>query len=95
MPVIRVATQMPVFISDNGTQFVSGTLNISAPTNIYLSSDLYGTAGKYKLFDFTGGSFTGSITNITIFPPAGRSVNTGVSPNGCAIAGSTITVSLI
>jgi hypothetical protein len=80
---------------DNGTQFVDGVLDISAPTTIYLSADLYNTAGTYTLFDFTGGSFVGSITNITIVPPGGRAINTGVSPNGCALVGNTITVSLI
>lgn len=82
--------------ADNGTQYINGTLNISAPMTINLSPSLFRTSGTYTLFDWSGGgSFTGSITNITIIPPSGRSVDTGVSPNGCAVSGSTITVKLV
>ena len=96
MPVVRVQrilVSTPVVVA--GSQFVEGTLTINDPMSIYLSSDLYGSAGTYQLFDYTGGSFVGSITNISIFPPVGRSVDTGISANGCAILGSTITVKLI
>jgi hypothetical protein len=82
--------------ADNGTQYINGTLNISSPMTIYLDATLFRSSGTYTLFDWSGGgSFTGSITNITIIPPSGRAVDTGVSPNGCAVSGSTITVKLI
>lgn len=79
--------------TDNGTQYVDGTLTISSPMTIYLDADLYGSAGTYTLFSY--GSFVGSITNITIVPPPSRVIDTSVSANGCAISGSTITVKLL
>lgn len=79
----------------NGTQYITGILNISAPMTIYLSYQLFASAGTYTLFDYSAGSFVGSITNITVVPPAGRFIDTSVSPNGCATSGSTITVKLL
>jgi hypothetical protein len=79
--------------SNNGTQYVDGTLTISGPITITLSAFTHGAPGTYTLFSY--GSLVGSITDITIVPPTGRSVDTTVSPNGCAISGSTITVKLI
>jgi len=79
-----------------GTQYVNGELTINSSVTLYLSSTLYNTAGTYILFDWSGGgSFTGSVSNLFIVPPPGRAVDTGVSSNGCAISGSTITVTLI
>ncbi|MBU6287587.1 MAG: hypothetical protein KGS10_05440, partial [Chloroflexi bacterium] len=68
--------------SDNGTQYVDGTLTISGPIVIEMSEVMHASPGTYVLFEY--GSLVGSITNITILPPGGRSVDTGVSPNGCA-----------
>lgn len=90
---IITCTLTPNSSYTQGTQYVDGNLNISASTTIHLSIDIFGGPGTYTLFTF--GTFTGSITNITIVPPAGRVVDTGVSPNGCAISGSTITVTLL
>lgn len=78
---------------DNGTQYVEGTLTISNPISIHLSSTLYVGPGTYTLFTY--GTFVGSVTNITIYPPPGLYVDTSISPNGCAISGSSITVKLI
>lgn len=78
---------------DNGTQYVTGTLTISGPIVIEMSDVMHASPGTYVLFEY--GSFVGSITNITILPPGGRSVDTGVSPNGCADTGTTITVTLV
>lgn len=77
----------------NGTQYVEGTLTISGPTQITLDDVLYGGPGTYTLFSY--GSLSGSITDLVIIPPTGRSVDKTVSPNGCAISGSTITLTLV
>ena len=80
---------------DGGTQYINGTLTINDPVTIYLDSKVF-SYGTYTLFDWSGGgSFSGSITNITIIPPTGYFVDKNVSPNGCAISGSTITVKLV
>lgn len=81
--------------STNGTQYVEGTLTISSPMTIHLAAELYGTPGTYILFSY--GSFVGSVSNITIVPPTGRSVDTSVSANGCAndVGNSRITVTLL
>jgi hypothetical protein len=79
--------------ADNGQQFVDGTLTIGGPMTISLHRNLYGSAGTYTLFAF--GTLVGSITDITIVPPSGLSVDTSVSPNGLAVVGSTITVTLV
>ena len=74
----------------NGCQYVDGVLTISNPMTVVLNGVLYKTAGTYTLFDWTGtGSFVGSATNITLTPPAGRSV---ASPP--AVVGSTIQFTL-
>lgn len=85
--------------ADGGTQYITGVLNISAPMTINLGPILFNAPGTYILFDWTESvevtPFVGSITNITVVPPAGRAVDTSVSPNGCAISGDTITVKLV
>ncbi|MBU6287404.1 MAG: hypothetical protein KGS10_04475 [Chloroflexi bacterium] len=96
--ITNVPTQKVVIATlnanpSNGTQYVEGTLNLSGATTIVLAPELYATPGTYVLFEY--GSLVGSITNITILPPGGRSVDTGVSPNGCADTGTTITVTLL
>lgn len=74
----------------NGCQYVDGVLTISNPITVVLNAALYKTAGTYTLFDWSGtGSFVGSATNITLIPPAGRSV---ASPP--AVVGSTIQFTL-
>lgn len=75
----------------NGTQFVDGVLDISAPVSIYLSATLYATAGTYTLFDWSGGgSFTGSASNISLYPlKSGRQVVSGPT-----VVGSTIQFTL-
>ena len=80
-------------VATNGTQYIDGTLTISGPTTIYLAPELYRAPGTYTLFSYT--TLSGSISDITIVPSAGRSVDTSVSANGCAISGSTITVTLV
>lgn len=79
--------------SDNGVQYVDGTLDISTGVIIELDAALYASSGTYTLFTFT--TFVGSVSNLTIVPPNGRYVDTSVSPNGCAIVGNTLTVTLI
>lgn len=75
----------------NGCQFVDGVLTISNPIDVYLSSVLYATAGTYTLFDWSGGgSFTGSASNITIYPPGG--LNVAVTPY---VDGNTIKFTLV
>lgn len=75
----------------NGCQFVDGVLDISNPIDVYLSSTLYATAGTYTLFDWSGGgSFTGSASNITIYPPGG--LNVAVTPY---VDGNTIKFTLV
>jgi hypothetical protein len=79
--------------TSNGTQYIDGTLTISGPTTIFLSPELYGAPGTYVLFSYA--SLVGSITDLVISPTAGRRVDTSIAPNGCAVVGSTITVTLI
>ena len=85
--------------ADNGTQYITGVLDISNPILINLGNILFNAPGTYTLFDWTESveptPFVGSITNITVVPPPGRAIDTFVSSNGCAISGSTITVTLI
>lgn len=82
-------------VSSNGTQFIDGDLSIGIHSvNIYLSPELYRAPGTYVLFSF-GGTLFGSISSLVIWPSAGRSVDTSVSPNGCALVGNTITITLI
>jgi hypothetical protein len=77
----------------NGTQYVEGTLTIGGPTQIVLDADLYGGPGVYTLFSF--GSLVGSVSDLVIVPPAGRFPDASISPNGCAVSGSTITLTLV
>jgi hypothetical protein len=85
--------------ADNGTQYITGVLDITAPITISLGNTLFNSPGTYTLFDWTESveptPFVGSITNITVVPPPGRAIDTLVSSNGCAISGSTITVKLV
>ena len=77
----------------NGCQYIESgvTLDISNPLPVYLNSALYATPGTYILFDWSGGgSFTGSASNITLYPPSGLSVS--VAP---AVVGSTIQFTLV
>ena len=74
----------------NGCQYVDGVLTISNPMTVVLNGALYKTAGTYTLFDWSGGgSFVGSASNITLSPPAGRSV-----ASAPAVVGSTIQFTL-
>lgn len=79
--------------ASNGTQYVDGTLTISGPVTITLAPELYATAGTYVLFEY--GSLAGSISDLIISPPPGRQVDMSVSANGCAVVGSTITLTLV
>jgi hypothetical protein len=85
--------------SNVGTQYITGVLNISSPMTINLGTVMFNSAGTYTLFNWNESveptPFVGSISNITIVTPPGRTVDTSVSPNGCAISGNTITVKLI
>jgi hypothetical protein len=78
---------------NNGTQYIDGTLTISGQTLIWLAPELYATAGTYTLFSYS--ALVGSISDIVIIPPPGRQVDTTISANGCAISGTTITVTLV
>lgn len=89
----KVVTVELTALTSNGTQYIDGTLNIAGPVSVYLAEDLYGTAGTYVLFEFV--SLSGSVANLTVYPPVGRRLDTSVSGNGCAISGSTITCTLI
>lgn len=91
--VITVTLSNTSAPSNNGTQYIDGTLTINSPMTVELAADLFGAPGTYILFSYA--TFVGSITNITIIPPPGRFIDTSVSPNGCAISGSTITVKLV
>ncbi len=71
-------------------QYVDGVLNISAAMTIYLNADLFGSEGVYTLFDFSGGSFTGSASNITVVP-----LKSGLSGGVPYVDGSTIKVRLL
>ena len=61
---------------DNGMQVVLGDLDVSAGSmTVVMKKSLYKTAGTYKLFYFPNGmSLIGSVSNISVTPPAGRSV---------------------
>lgn len=77
----------------NGCQYIENgvTLDISQPMAVYLSPLLYATDGTYTLFSWGGGgSFTGSASNITVYPPGGLSVS--VPPY---VDGSTIKFTLV
>lgn len=77
----------------NGCQYIESgvTLDLSNPMQVYLSSALYATAGTYTLFDWSaGGSFVGSASNITLYPPSGLTVS--VPP---AVVGTTIQFTLV
>lgn len=77
----------------NGTQYVKGTLTINGPFEIYLSTDMFAAPGTFILFTY--GSFVGSTSYITVYPPPGREVDTTISPNGVLDTGTSITVTLI
>lgn len=54
--------------TDNGTQYVQGDLAITGPLTVMLPADLYGSAGTYTLFDWSGGgtfSDPSQVANIT------------------------------
>jgi hypothetical protein len=44
----------------------SGTLNIEGPTEIQLDHTIFTARGKYVLFDFSKGDFSGSVSNVNI-----------------------------
>ena len=60
----------------NGTQYVEGTLDIPAGgMTIRLRNTLYATDGYFVLFRFPNGySVTGSLADLNVVPPAGRSL---------------------
>lgn len=76
-----------------GTQYVDGVLTINSPMTITLSSDLYSVAGTYVLFDWSSSvaptPFVGSVSNISVIPPAGRNVSS------LQVVGTTITLVLV
>jgi hypothetical protein len=76
-----------------GTQYIDGVLTINSPMTITLSSDLYSVAGTYVLFDWSSSvdptPFVGSVSNISVVPPAGRIVSS------LQVVGNTITIVLI
>lgn len=100
MPVVRVSRFVPSF--DVGAQYIENVLTLpTSPdtTTIVLSSTIYTSPGTYVLFDYSasgaGTPVVGQISQIVISAPPGRSVDTGVAPNGVANNGKQITVTLV
>ena len=73
---------------DNGTQYVEGDLNITAPITMMLRADLYATPGDYVLFDVTGTIAAGSETKIQCVSLK------GLSAGAPSISGNQIKVTL-
>lgn len=61
---------------------VSGTLNIEGPTEIQLDSGLFSTKGKYALFNFSNGDFTGDVANVSVVMQGGSLTPTDVRTYG-------------
>lgn len=63
---------------DNGTQYVTGDLDITAPMIVILNASLFATAGTYVLFEVTGTITPGSAANINCISLKGLSAGTPV-----------------
>lgn len=67
--------------STNGTQYVDGDLNVTAPVPVVLSKTLVKTAGTYVLFDVGGTISGGTLANLQVQIPTGRALDPAQSPN--------------
>lgn len=84
----------------NGTQYVDESLDIQSPTPVVMKRALASTPTTYILFDVApGGTISpGTLANIQVQAPAGRSIDPTVSPNpwieGDSITGYKIKIKL-
>lgn len=67
MPVVFVQRYALNAVS-GGTQYVTGVLAFTGPTEIELDPTVFNTPGVYTLFDYSGGSFPNAaqLANVTV-----------------------------
>lgn len=68
MPVVFVQRYALNAVS-GGTQYVTGVLAFTGPTEVELDPTIFNQAGIYTLFDYSAGSFPGGaaeLANVTV-----------------------------
>lgn len=73
--------------STNGTQYVDTDLDITGTHTFVMLKALAKTPGDYVLFDVAGTITPGSLANLVVVPPPGRTISGAVSPNPFIEAG--------
>lgn len=92
MPLVFVQRYAPAnVVSGVATQYITGTLQFTNPTVIELDPALFTQTGTYVLFDYTGATFAGGLSNVTV-----DATGTGFTASGLTddSANSRITVTL-
>lgn len=68
MPLVYVQRYALNSVS-GGTQYISGVLAFTGPTEVELDPTVFNQAGIYTLFDYSAGSFPGGaaeLANVTV-----------------------------
>lgn len=77
-------------IKDHVQTIDNGTLTIAGPTTIELDTALFNTAGKYAIFDYRLGDFSGNLSDLTVT----ISGSTSLTPSAPVIEGPYIVTTL-